>query len=340
MRILRHYTDVPDQARGAVVAIGNFDGVHLGHQAVIAEAGRIAQAEGAPHAALTFEPHPRSFFSAGAPAFKLTSLRSKAHQIEALGVEFLFVLTFDAEFAAISAPDFVTRVLVQGLEIRGAVVGFDFVFGHRRAGDTRLLTEMAARHGFDVTVVEPVARQGEVYSSSRIREALKAANPRLAAELLGHWWVVEGRVGEGDRRGRQLGYATANVTLGDFLEPALGIYAVRAGLESERGVVWRDAVASLGRRPTFGAGEVVLEVHLFDFAGELYGQHLRVAFVDYIRAEKKFDDIDGLKAAIAADCEAARRILAATPADLAGAVAPPSPPLRSTASEARKRART
>jgi riboflavin kinase/FMN adenylyltransferase len=337
MRILRHYTDVPAQVRGSVVAIGNFDGVHLGHQAVIAEAGRIAAAAGAPHAALTFEPHPRSFFTPRAAAFKLTSLRSKAHQIEALGVEVLFVLTFDAEFAAISAADFVDRVLVQGLGLRHAVVGFDFVFGHRRAGDTRLLSELAPRHRFELTVVEPVGHEGEVYSSSRIRQALKAAEPRLAAELLGHWWVVEGRVGEGERRGRQLGYATANLSLDDFLEPALGIYAVRAGLETESGVEWRDAVASLGRRPTFGGGEVMLEVHLFDFSGDLYGQHLRVAFVDYIREEKKFDDIDGLKAAMAADCEAARRILAATPTEMEVVVAPPS---RAPNSPARRRAGT
>ena len=315
MRILRHYRDVPAAAQGTVVALGNFDGVHRGHKAVIAEASRIAARGGAACAVLTFEPHPREFFNPQGPVFRLTSLRAKARQMEALGVEFLFVLHFDAAFAAIPAGDFVTQVLVQGLSVRHAVVGYDFVFGNKRAGNTELLASMAESHGFALTVIEPVAAGGEVYSSSRIRVALENRNPRLAAELLGHWWEIEGRVREGDRRGSKLGYPTANLTPGEILQPSLGIYAVRAGITTGQGVTWRDGVASLGRRPTFGGGDVVLEVHLFDFAGDLYGQHLRVAFIDYIREEKKFDDIQSLKAEILADCRLARRILAETPAD-------------------------
>ncbi len=311
MRILRHYTNVPAEVLGGVVAIGNFDGVHRGHQAVIDEAGRIAERDGAPHVVLTFEPHPRHFFNPGGQAFRLTSLRSKAHQIEAHGVDALVVLRFDAAFAAMSAGDFVSQVLARGLAARHVVVGYDFVFGHGRAGNAERLAAMAPEHGFALSAVEAVAAEGEVYSSSRIRVALENANPGLATELLGHWWEMEGRVVGGARRGHQLGFPTANLRLRGFLQPALGIYAVRAGLSAAEGVAWRDGVASFGRRPTFGGTEPVLEIHLFDFAGDLYGRHMRVAFVDYIREEKKFDDIEELKREMASDCEIARGILAA-----------------------------
>ncbi len=309
MRIFRHFEELPAEARGAAVAIGNFDGVHRGHQAVIGEAARIAAATAAPLAVLTFEPHPRSFFDPTGPAFRLTPLRSKVHQVEALGADFLFVLHFDAALAAMPARDFVSQIVVHGIAACHLVVGYDFVFGNKRRGDTELLVELAVEHGFALEVVAPVAQAGEVFSSSRIRQALRDAEPRLAAALLGRDWEIEGRVGHGDRRGRELGYPTANLDLDDHLEPALGIYAVRAGLEIDGELVWRDAVASLGRRPTFGGTDVILEVHILDFSGDLYGKHLRVAFVGYIRPEEKFDDIDDLTARIALDCDAARRLL-------------------------------
>jgi riboflavin kinase/FMN adenylyltransferase len=309
MRVLRHYTDVPAEARGAVVAIGNFDGIHRGHRAVIGEAARIAVAADAPLAVLTFEPHPRSYFNPDAPAFRLTPMRGKAHQLEALGAEVLFVLHFDEALAAMPATDFVDQVIVRGIGARHLVVGYDFVFGHKRLGNTELLAQLSEHHGFALEVVAPVAQGDEICSSSRIRQALRDADPRLAAGLLGRRWEIEGRVGPGDKRGHQLGYPTANLALDDYLEPALGIYAVRAGLELDGELVWRDAVANLGRRPTFGGTDVILEVHLFDFAGDLYGQHMRVAFVDYIRPEEKFDDIEDLKAQMAADCDVARRLL-------------------------------
>lgn len=330
MRVFRHYSDVAAEARGAVVAIGNFDGVHRGHQAVIRRAGAIADEVGAPLAVLTFEPHPRSYFLPHEPAFRLTPLRSKAHALEALGVAFLFVLHFDRAFAAKSAEDFVVEVLGQGLGARHVVVGYDFVFGHRRGGDSRLLGELARAVGFGLTVLDPVADGGEVFSSSRIRELLRLGDPRRAASLLGRWWEIEGRVAGGDRRGHELGYATANLHLDDYLEPALGIYAVHAGLEGEGGdgPRWRDAVASLGRRPTFGGGEVLLEVHVFDFDDDLYGQHLRVRFVEYLREEARFDDLENLRTQIAADCDAARRVLAAVRASGEEGLLRPAPPLR------------
>jgi riboflavin kinase/FMN adenylyltransferase len=309
MRVLRHYTDVPAEALGAVVAIGNFDGIHRGHQAVIGAAARIATATPAPLAVLTFEPHPRGYFDPAGAAFRLTPLRSKAHQVEALGADFLFVLHFDKALAAMPAREFVSEVLVHGIAARHLVVGYDFVFGHKRLGDTELLAELAVEHGIALEVVAPVAQAGEVFSSSRIRQALQNAEPRLAAALLGRDWEIEGRVEHGDRRGRELGYPTANLGLDDHLEPALGIYAVRAGLEIDGELVWRDAVASLGRRPTFGGTDVILEVYIFDFDADIYGQHLRVAFVGYIRPEEKFDDIEDLKARMALDCDAARRLL-------------------------------
>lgn len=325
MRIFRHFEKVVPEARHAVVAVGNFDGVHLGHQAVIAEAGRIARELGARHALLTFEPHPRSVFQPDAPPFRLTPFRMKAHCIEGLGVEFLFVLHFDLAFSEVAAEDFVERVLVEGLEARHAVVGYDFVFGHGRRGNAELLAAMAPPLGLGVTSV-PAARapSGESYSSTRIRECLGAGEPRRAAELLGRCWEIEGRVASGDGRGVALGFPTANVHFDEYLHPAHGVYAVRAGIDLGRETAWREGVANFGRRPTFeGEGEL-LEVHLFDHSGTLYGRHLRVALVDFLRPEQKFDDADALKAQIADDCRRARMILAETRATFRPADLPPA----------------
>ena len=333
MRIFRHYDEVPAEARGAVVAVGNFDGVHLGHQAVIAEAGRIARALGAPLALVTLEPHPRQVFRPDAPPFRLTPLRIKAHCIEALGVDFLFVLHFDRAFARISAQDFVRRVLIDGLGGRHVVVGYNFVFGHARRGNPDLLAAMAKEAGFGFTCVAPAGGAGgEVYSSTRIREHLIAGAPARAAELLGRSWEIEGRVVAGDARGQGLGFATANICIEEYLRPARGVYAVRAGIDMGRETGWHEGVANFGSRPTFSAraaagaasqatgraaagapgGDEVFEVHLFDFSADLYGRHLRVALVEHLRPEKKFDGAAALQAQIADDCARARAILAET----------------------------
>lgn len=313
MRIFRH-DRVGAADRGAVVAIGNFDGVHLGHQAVIGAAGRIARAEGAPHAVLTFEPHPRHVFRPDDPPFRLTPFRVKSRRIETLGVDLLFTLHFDLAFAAKSAEDFIATVLLDGLGLRHVVVGYDFVFGNKRRGNPALLVEQGAGLGFGVTIVEPVAAGADaVYSSTRIREHLLAGEPREAAALLGRFWEIDGRVERGDQRGRTIGFPTANLTLDDFLRPAAGVYAVRAGIEEGGAVVWHDAVANFGRRPTFGGTDLRLEVHLFDFDGDLYGRHLRVALIEHLRPEQKFPGIDALKAQIAEDAGRARAVLAATP---------------------------
>jgi len=313
LQIFRHVSPLPAVARGAVVAVGNFDGVHLGHRAVIGAAGEAAKRLNAPCAVLTLEPHPRTVFDPEGAPFRLTPFRVKSRLIEELGVEFLFTLHFDLDFARKSAEDFVREVLIDGLAARHVVVGYDFVFGNRRRGTPALLREMGSTAGFGVTVVEPAQKLGgeapEIYSSTRIRQHLMQGEPRRAATLLGRDWEIDGRVEQGDRRGRTIGFPTANVALGDYLRPAPGVYAVRAGLEEAGRTVWRNAVANLGRRPTVGGAELRLEVHLLDFAGDLYGQHLRVAFVDRLRPERKFPSLDALKAQIAEDAAEARRIL-------------------------------
>ncbi len=314
MRIFRH-DRVATGDRGAVVAIGNFDGVHLGHQRVIGEAGAIARSLGAPHAVLTFEPHPRSVFRPQDPPFRLTPFRTKARRIEALGVDLLFTLHFDLDFARRSAEDFVEEVLVQGLGVRHVVVGYDFVFGHQRRGDPALLAQRGAALGFGVTIIDPVAATaGAIYSSTRIRDHLVAGEPRDAATLLGRFWEIDGRVERGDRRGRTIGFPTANIFLEDYLRPAAGVYAVRAAVDEGGSPHWHDAVANFGTRPTFGGTDLRLEVHLFDFDGDLYGRHLRVALIDHLRPEHKFPGLDALKAQIAEDAKQAREILGDLPA--------------------------
>ena len=321
MRLFRHYTEVPVEARGAVVALGNFDGIHRGHQAVIAAAAEKARELGTSHAVLTFEPHPREFFRPDQPPFRLTPLRIKARQVEAMGVDTLFVLHFNAELAQKSAEAFVVEVLSEGLEVAHVVVGYDFVFGQGRRGTAALLADLGRLHGFGVTALPPVGGgQGDVFSSTRVREHLQAARPLEAGALLGRPWEIEGRVEHGQQLGRDLGYPTANLLLGEYLQPALGIYAVKAGIDEGRGTVWHDGVASLGYRPTVGGTDLVFEVYLFDWSGDLYGRHLRVALIDYLRPEKKFDGLDALKAQIAADCGEARRLLAAYAGPEPGAV--------------------
>ncbi|MGB8274303.1 MAG: bifunctional riboflavin kinase/FAD synthetase [Alphaproteobacteria bacterium] len=324
MRLFRHYDPLPPEVTGCVVAVGNFDGVHLGHQAVIAGTLRLARAAKHPCVVLTFEPHPRHFFAPDAPPFRLTPLRIKAHCIEALGVDDLLVLHFDAAFASLSAEAFVDRVLVEGLKARHVVVGYDFVFGHKRMGNAALLAALASEKGFAVSAIEPVrAPNGAVYSSTRIRDLLAAGDPVTAAHLLGRSWEMEGRVVPGDKRASTIGFPTANVEVDrQLLRPARGVYAVRAGIDQGRGTDWHEAVANFGIRPTVGGQVELLEVHLLDRSEDLYGRHLRVALVAYLRAEKKFDGLAALKAQIAEDCQQARGTLARTKATFRAAERP------------------
>jgi riboflavin kinase / FMN adenylyltransferase len=317
MRVHRGYRGLPPEARGPVVAIGSFDGVHRGHRAVIGAAGERAVGLGAPLGVVTFEPHPREVLRPEAAPARLTPLRVKARLLRDLGVARLYVLPFGAGLMRKTPEAFVEEVLVAGLGVRHVVVGKDFRFGHRRAGDVDLLERTGFRHGFGVSALARVPWRGEVCSSSRIREALAAGEIEEATDLLGHPHAVEGRVVRGDGRGRGLGYPTANVRPHHprALLPAPGIYAVRAGVVGRDGPAWHDAAVSLGRRPTFGeGGDLRLEAHLLDFDSDLYGRRLCVAFVARLRGERRFESVDELKRQMEQDCRRARELLAATAA--------------------------
>ncbi|TNE39854.1 MAG: bifunctional riboflavin kinase/FAD synthetase [Alphaproteobacteria bacterium] len=309
MRILRDYHSVPEECQGLVLAIGNFDGVHRGHQAVIAEAQKEADRLGVPSGVLTFEPHSREFFAPNSEPFRLSTLETKAAHLKWIGIDVMVALKFDLEFSRKSAEAFVQDVLVDGYKVAHVVVGYDFIFGHKRQGTTVILAELAKKYGFGLTVVEPVGEDTTIFSSTAIRECLKQGDPYKAASLLGHWWEVEGEVIGGDKRGRTIGFPTANIPLVGYHHPRLGVYAVRVGLHQGTHVDWINGVANFGKRPTFDKKDVLLEVHLLDWEGDLYGQKLRVAFVDFIRPEMKFAGIEQLTAQIAEDEKIARMIL-------------------------------
>ena len=299
MEIHRGYWSLPQTALHGVVAIGNFDGVHRGHRALIAAAGARARELQAPLGVITFEPHTREVLASDRAPPRLTPFRVKARLLAELGVEHLFALAFNEHLMRKSPEQFVHDVLAGGLGVRHVVVGFDFRFGHKRAGDAEGLAALGADYDFGVTAIEPVAWRGEVCSSSRVREAVASGDLGLARDLLGHPFLVEGRVVAGDRRGRELGYPTANLRPGPRgLWPANGIYAVRATWGTGK-PVWHDAVASLGVRPTFGGGDRLLEIHLFEHE------------VDRLRAETTFATVEDLKAQMNHDSAAARAALAA-----------------------------
>jgi riboflavin kinase/FMN adenylyltransferase len=310
MRICRHFDCVPEDARGAVVALGNFDGVHLGHRGVIGRAANIAETHNAPLGVVSFEPHPVKVLRPDGAPHRLTPFRAKVRRLRECGVERFYCLPFTREFAARSAESFVADVLGGGLGVRHVVFGHDFRFGKGRAGDHEMLRSLGEENGFGVTPVDPIGNAGEIYSSTRVRNYLKRGEPRLAAAILGHLWEVEARVLHGEKRGRDLGFPTANLHFDEHVEPAFGIYAVWAGIVDGEETIWHPAVASCGVRPTFGGSQLKLEVHFFDFDGDLYGKYLRVAFVNWIRPEEKFDNVDDLVKKMDEDCYNARFMLA------------------------------
>jgi len=317
LRIIRHPGSGAAHPRGAVLAMGNFDGLHKGHAALIGKARSLAAARGVPAAVLTFEPHPRNVFMPGTEPFRLTPFRVKQREIARLGVDFLFIQHFDREFAAKSAESFIDEVMIGAIGLTHIVVGHDCTFGNRRRGTPELLREVGAERGFGVSVIDPV-RSGDVaYSSTRIRELLQDGKPREAAAQLGRFWEIDGRVALGDQRGRTIGFPTANLGLSEYLRPCFGVYAVRAtgdGPDDPLGGATIDGVANIGLRPTVsGTLTPRLETHLFDISLDLYGRHLRIALVDFIRPERKFASFDELKQQIARDADRAREILAATP---------------------------
>jgi riboflavin kinase / FMN adenylyltransferase len=313
MSMRRHtsYTGLDEDDRGAAVAIGNFDGVHLGHQSVLALARAAAAERDAPLGVVTFEPHPRSHFAPDAAPFRLMNAEARAHRLEKLGVDQLYEIPFDADLAAMTAEAFVERVLVTGLGIRHLVAGEDFRFGKGRAGDGTLLRDLGRRHGFGVTLAPLVSAGGGDVSSTAIRQALSEGRPEQAARMLGHWHRIEGPVAHGDKRGRTLGFPTANLALQGLHLPRYGVYAVGVDvLDGPHRGRWRGA-ASIGERPTFGVNAPNLEVYLMDFDGDLYGAHLSVALVAFLRPELRFESVGALVEQMQADVAEARDRLAA-----------------------------
>lgn len=301
---------VPERLRGAVIAMGNFDGFHLGHQAVVARAVAWARSEGRPAIVATFDPHPMRLFHADAPPFRLTTLDQRQRLFGAAGADAMLVFHFNRDLASQSAAEFVARLSGQ-FGAAGVVTGEDFTFGRGRSGSVSTLRSLGTPLGLRCEAVPPVAdSDGEVVSSSRIREALRAGDCALAARLLTRPFAIEGVVQHGDKIGRTLEFPTANIELGSYLRPAYGIYAVRGVLP---GGVSVDGVANLGVRPMFDPPREMLEPHFFDWSGDLYDKTIEVQLIAWLRGEAKFDGLDALTAQIRRDCDDARRILADTP---------------------------
>jgi riboflavin kinase / FMN adenylyltransferase len=297
---------VPDALRGGVVALGNFDGFHVGHQAVVGRALERARTEGKPALVATFDPHPARFFRPGAPPFLLTTIGQRLGLFEGFGMDGAIVLPFDRTMAAESPETFVAEWLRDRIGASAVVTGYDFTFGKDRAGTTQALTEIGARHGIAAEAIAAVEAEGGIASSSRIREYLRSGDPQGAARLLTRPFTIRAEVQHGDKLGRTIGYPTANVAIGDYLRPAYGVYAVRGRLADGRVV---DGAANLGIRPQFDPPKELLEPTFFDFSGDLYGQMIDVELIAFLRPEAKFDSLDALIAQIDADCAEAKRIL-------------------------------
>ncbi len=310
MRIIRDYQFVDPTDRGASAAIGNFDGVHRGHQHVIDIARREAEKLGAPLGVMTFEPHPREYFAPKAPPFRLMNAEARAHRLEWLGVDKLYELTFNDTLSALSPEDFARKVIAEGLGLRHVVVGEDFRFGKKRAGGVEELTALGAELGFGVTAAPLLRDTGEGISSTAIRQALSEGRPRDAARMLGHWHRIDGEVIRGDQRGRELGFPTANMSITGLHPPKFGVYAVKVDVLTGPHAGAYGGAASMGVRPMFGENLPNLESFLFDFKGDLYGEQLSVALIDYLRPEEKFSSIEALVSQMDADCVRAREILA------------------------------
>jgi riboflavin kinase/FMN adenylyltransferase len=311
---------VPERLRGGIVALGNFDGFHKGHQAVVARAIHRARAENRPALVATFDPHPVRHFKPDLPPFRLTTLDQRQRLFKEAGADAMIVFGFGEALASVTAPDFVTDHLASRIGAAGVVTGEDFTFGKGRGGNVELLSLLGRANRMSVDSVAPVADGDEPVSSSRIREALQAGDCETATRLLTRPFAIEGIVEHGDKRGRTLGYPTANLSLANYLRPRFGIYAVRARLDDGRVL---EGAANLGVRPTFDPPRELLEPYFFDFDGDLYGRTIEVALVSFLRPEARYDGLEPLKAQMAADCAEARRRLAAIP-----------PPPRETAAAA------
>jgi riboflavin kinase/FMN adenylyltransferase len=298
---------VPERLRGGIVALGNFDGFHKGHQAVVGRAIEHAHAEGRPALVATFDPHPVRFFKPDLPPFRLTTLDQRERLFAAAGADAMLVFRFDAELASVTAEQFATDRLIARIGAVGVATGEDFTFGKARGGNVEVLKRLGAEHGLSVDAVAPILGDGAPVSSSVIREALKAGDCETATSLLTRPFAIEGVVEHGDKRGRTIGYPTANLSLGNYLRPRFGIYAVRGRLPDGRVL---QGAANLGVRPTFEPAKELLEPYFFDFDGDLYGQTIEVELISFLRPEQKFDGLESLKAQMDLDCAEARARLA------------------------------
>lgn len=307
MRWLDHREPVPEPLRGAVIALGNFDGFHLGHQKVAGEAIEWARAEGRPAVIATFDPHPVRFFRPEVPPFRLTTLEQRQELYLAAGATAMLVFHFDGALAGTPAEDFITRILIERLGAHGVVTGEDFKYGQGAKGDVPLLRSLGGAHGLETRTVGAVMDGGQPISSSRVREALKEGDPQEAARLLTRPFAIRGVVEHGDKRGRTIGYPTANLAIESYLRPRYGIYAV-TGRILATGEVLKGA-ANVGIRPQFDPPKELLEPYFFDFSGDLYGQEIEVAFHHFLRPEAKFDSLEALVAQMDADCVRARELL-------------------------------
>ncbi len=307
MRWLDHRETVTEALRGAIIALGNFDGFHSGHQAVAGEAIKWAHEEGRPSIIATFDPHPVSFFKPGVAPFRLTTLEQRQELYLAAGATAMLVFHFDGDLAGTSAEDFIAKILIERFGAHGVVTGADFTFGKGAKGNVELLRGFGGELGLKSRVVEAVCGQGEIVSSSRIREALREGEPELAAEMLTRPFAIRGIVEHGDKRGRTIGYPTANLAVDTYLRPKYGIYAV-TGKILATGEVLKGA-ANIGIRPQFEPPKELLEPYFFDFSGDLYGQEIEVAFHHFLRGEAKFDSLEALMEQMERDCDKARELL-------------------------------
>lgn len=311
MRTIRDYKYVNPADRGASVAIGNFDGVHLGHRSVIDLARSKAVDLNCPLGVMTFEPHPRQYFAPGAPNFRLMNTEARAHRLEKLGVERLYELNFNAALSSLTAREFAEQVIVGGFGLKHVVVGADFSFGKGRSGNAETLIELGHELGFGVTIAPLIADERGAFSSTSIRTALTEGKPEDAARMLGHLHRIEGLVISGDQRGRDLGFPTANLAIDWLHPPKFGVYAVLVDVLEGPHKGHYQGAASIGLRPTFGGDDPNLEVYIFDFSGDIYGIDISVALVAFLRPELKFDNLPALIEQIDQDCVECRRILSA-----------------------------
>lgn len=305
MKVVQGWQAVPGHLKGAVLAIGNFDGVHRGHRAVLNSAKAQARDFGLPMGAMIFEPYPRKYFQPNRPFFRLTSLPRKLELLAQQGCDLTAVIPFDKTVAELSANDFIRLILVEAFAIKHACVGYNFFFGKGRSGNPQVLTEQGRRYGFGVTMIEPQGDAGEIFSSTRVRELLAEGDVAAAADILGYAWRVQGIVEGGAGRGQGLGFPTANIRLEEGVSLRHGIYAVYAHVEGQR----LQGASYLGTRPTFDAGLPILETFLFDFDGNLYGKPIEIEFIAFVREDAKFRSSEQLSAQMAVDCANAKEIL-------------------------------